>query len=66
MAKIKINDKVFIKDGIRQSMGYMDNIEFTVKDIIEKDLPAPVVLSAKEFGEHWVCFVTLDEVELSK
>lgn len=62
---IKKNDKVFMTEKARLDSGFMEKIEFTVKEVLDKNHPANIVLCCKEFGRDWVCFVALHDVYLS-
>lgn len=64
MANIKVNDKVVLTDEASEKLMYPDGIEFTVKDILETNIPYNIVIGTEEFGKDWSGFVCLEELKL--
>jgi hypothetical protein len=59
---MKKSDKVYLCENARVLLGLPDDIEYTIKDIIEDDVEFPIVLSAPEFGKDWVEFFRKEEI----
>jgi hypothetical protein len=59
---LKIGDRCYITENAKVMLGLPDGIEFTIKDILQPDIPHRVVLNADEFGKDWIQFFKEEEL----
>ena len=64
MEKEKIGCSCVLKPYVSEAFGYKDGIVFKVKDVLEGNLPYPIVLVNEDFGTGWREFFSEEEIEL--
>ena len=60
--KFKIGDNVYLTEYCRNRLGFDNNIEFTIIDILKLDVEFPIVLNSPQFGKDWIEFFNKDEL----
>lgn len=58
----RIGVKCRITENSRVLLGLIDDVEYTIKDILQDYIEYPIVLKAEEFGENWYQFFRSDEL----
>lgn len=64
MKELKIGDKCRITTDAKRWVRVHEDVEFTIKDILQQDVSFPIVLTAEEFGEDWYEFFKREEIIL--